>query len=254
MTSSRINIDTTLFCGQSFAWSKEGDTYQAAIGGRLISFDEQGLPGLLEADQALAHYFDCAFDYEAAEGYLAAVDPHLRRCIDEHRGIRILNQDPWETTVSFILSQNNSISRITGLYRALGRTYGRALGDGIYSFPRPQELEGVSEEAFRQLGLGYRAPYLVDAVKQRHILQEVGRLDDRAALAALMQVRGIGEKVGSCILLFGYGRRRTFPMDVWIRRIMAEHYPDPDPSRFAPHEGLAQQYLFHFHRTQKRRP
>ena len=253
MTGSRINIDATLFCGQSFAWSREGDTYQAAIDGRLISFDEQTLPALLERDQYLAHYFDSAFDYEAAEGHLSSLDPHLGACIEEHRGIRILNQDPWETTVSFILSQNNSIGRITRLYRALAEGYGRPLGNSCHAFPRPQELDGVSEGDFRALGLGYRAPYLVDAVKKSQVLQEVGALDDRAALSLLMEIKGVGEKVGSCILLFGYGRKRIFPMDVWIKRIMAEHYPGDGPSRFAPYEGLAQQYLFHYHRSKARR-
>lgn len=249
MTNPRIDIEATLFCGQSFAWSKEGDTYQAAVGGRLIAFDEHTLPGLLETDQALAHYFDTSFDYASAEEYLSSIDPHLKRCIERYRGIRILNQDPWETTISFILSQTNSIARIRGLYRALGSAYGQKLGPGVFSFPRPDELRGIEEADLRALGVGFRAPYIIDAVKKSHILEEVARLDDPDALKALMAIDGIGPKVGSCILLFSYGRKRAFPMDVWIKRIMAEHYESEQPSRFSPYEGLAQQYLFHYHRT-----
>ncbi len=245
-----INIDATLFCGQSFAWSKEGEVYRAVIDGRPVSFTGEELPSLLEQDRALWRYFDCSFDYEEAEEQLSAVDPYLRSCIVSFASVRILRQDPWETTVGFILSQNNNIARIRGLCRRLSEAYGRPLGEGLYSFPRPEELAAVTEEELRALGAGFRAPYLVDAVAKSRILGEIAALSDREAQEALMSIDGVGVKVSSCILLFAYHRLRLFPLDVWMKRIMAEHYPGRDPALFAPYEGLAQQYLFHAYRSE----
>ncbi len=253
MTSAKINIEATLFCGQSFAWTKCEGRYEAVIDRRLISFDEASFPALLESDPALQTYFDCSFDYAAAQQYLASCDEHLSQCIAAYPGIRILRQDPWETLISFILSQNNNIARIRGLYRTLSETYGTPVGKGHYSFPQAQQLLSVTEEDLRKIGAGFRAPYLIDAIKCHHILDEVADLDDSEAYKALMTIAGVGIKVASCTLLFAYGRFRLFPIDVWMKRILGQFYGGEVPPHFAPYEGLAQQYLFHYHRSEERR-
>ncbi len=253
MVGAEINIDATLFCGQSFAWSKVEERYQAVLGGRLVSFTQEELPSLLERDGELAEYFDCSFDYRGAEERLSRLDPYLGACIASYSSIRILRQDPWEVTIGFILSQNNNIARIKGLYQRLSEAYGTPLGEGVYTFPRPEALKAASEEELRSLGVGFRAPYLIDAIKKSHILDEIEELDDTHAQEALMRIDGVGEKVSSCILLFAYHRMRIFPLDVWMKRIMGERYPGYAPAFFAPYEGLAQQYLFHAYRSEHRR-
>jgi len=250
MSRPRINLEATLFCGQSFAWTKIGAVYHTALRGRLVSFTQESLPSLLAKDGEVCEYFDCSFDYEGAEQHLASLDPYLARAIASFSGLRILCQDPWETTVSFILSQNNHITRIRSLYRRLSEAYGTPVGEGVYTFPRPEELDGVTEDQLRGLGVGFRAPYIIDAVAKSPILDAVHDLDDEGALSALMQIAGVGPKVGSCILLFAYQRRRIFPRDVWVKRIMGEHYRHHTCAFFAPHEGLAQQYLFHAYRSE----
>lgn len=249
----KINIEATLFCGQSFAWTVQKECYVAVINGKPVRFDSESLPVLLEQDEALATYFDHAFDYQEAERHLSDLDPHLGRYISAHRGIRILRQDPWEVLVSFILSQNNSIKRIRGLYRRLSEAYGSEVEEGLYAFPRPEQLAGADEEALRSLGLGFRAPYVLDAIAQHHLLETVKELDDELAALILQRIAGVGPKVAACILLFGFGRRDVFPLDVWMKRIMNALYPDQEPSIFSPYGGLAQQYLFHGYRTEQGR-
>jgi N-glycosylase/DNA lyase len=246
--SCEINIEATLFCGQSFAWTEEGGQYTAVLGDRVVRFEAQSLPSLLKEDEELAAYFDSDYDYLGAEKYLSLLDPHLERYVAEYRGLRILRQDPWEVLVSFILSQNNSIKRIRGLYRRLSETYGSEIVPGLYTFPRPEQLARADEDALRTLGLGFRAPYVLDAVGQHRLLETIENLDDELGSLQLQRIAGVGPKVASCILLFGFGRRDVFPLDVWMKRIMHNLYPDKDSSFFSPHGGLAQQYLFHGYR------
>lgn len=248
--SSEINIEATLFCGQSFAWAEEGGQYSAVLGTRVVRFDGQSLPSLLKEDEKLAEYFDSGYDYREAERQLSQLDPNLARYIGEYRGLRILRQDPWEVLVSFILSQNNSIKRIRGLYRRLSEAYGSEVEPGMYAFPRAKQLSEVDEGALRTLGLGFRAPYVLDAVRQHRLLENVENLDDQVGALQLQRIAGVGPKVAACILLFGFGRRDVFPQDVWMKRIMGALYPDKDPTFFSPYGGLAQQYLFHGYRAE----
>lgn len=250
MGGAEINIDATLFCGQSFAWSKVNERYQAVLGGRLVSFTNEEFPSLLERDREVAEYFDCSFDYPGAEEHLSHLDPYLGTCIETYSSLRILRQDPWEVMISFILSQNNNIGRIRGIYQKLSEAYGTKLGEGVYTFPRPEALSTVTEEDLRALGAGFRAPYIIDAIEKSHILEEIEALSDAEAQEALTKIKGIGVKVSSCILLFAYHRMRIFPLDVWMKRIMGERYPGRAPDFFAPYEGLAQQYLFHAYRSE----
>jgi len=245
MNDTLINLEATLFCGQTFAWTKEGPTYEAVLGGRHIMFEEADFPTLVAEDATISHYFDMEWEYDEAERELSALDPHLSLLISQYRSIHILNQDPWEVLVSFLLSQNNNIKRIRGMYQTLSRTYGTEVSPGVFSFPRPEQLEGVSETAFRALGMGFRAPYLVSAISHADLLESIESLDYLSAKELLKSIRGVGEKVASCILLFGYHHMEAFPLDTWMQKVMKRHYPTKDETFFAPYAALAQQYLFH---------
>lgn len=245
-----INLEATLFCGQTFAWKKHGPLYRAVIQDRFIQFEEAEFPELMANDAFLFHYFDMDWEYTKAESTLCTRDEHLKTCIERYRSIHILNQDPWEVLVGFLLSQNNNIKRIRQLYERLSVQYGRSSEAGFFSLPRPEALERVDETALRSLGLGFRAPYLLDAIQQHRILWTLPALPYEQALSALMQIKGVGPKVAACILLFGYHRMEAFPMDTWMQKVMQDRYPGKDGSYFAPYAGLAQQYLFHAERNQ----
>ena len=142
------------------------------------------------------------------------------------------------------MKENNNIKRITGLYRKLSVNYGKEVQPGYYAFPTPEELSSATEEELRALGVGFRAPFILDAVKNFTVFEDVKKLPFDEAMERLQTIKGIGPKVASCILIFGYGRKEGFPVDVWIKKALSEYYPDKDISYFAPYQALSQQYLF----------
>ncbi|MDQ7859535.1 MAG: DNA glycosylase [Armatimonadota bacterium] len=258
----------------------------AQRGGRLIVTWE-GPPG----DAArLRRHLGADQPLEAIEGELAR-DPVLRRVLAQTSGIAIMRQDPWECLVSYVISAFNNIPKICRSVEALARRFGEPIyargaretasvqagrpagahrGAAVpvgWSFPSPERLAQASEAALRACILGYRAPYV--RVLARHVadgdvdLGAVPRLDFDDARAALLALPGVGEKVVECVLLFGFGRREAFPVDVWVQRAVERWYlggrartpraiREWARERWGPLAGYAQQHLFAGVRTQDR--
>lgn len=236
------NLREILMGGQTFSWNEEEDGVFSAVLNekvyRIRSIEDAA------SDQYLRSYFDLDYDYEKAMREISAKDDILKEAVDRIGLLRLLKQDHFIATISFILSQNNNIKRIKGLYDRLSRNYGHEVEPGYFSFPTKDELKNVSVEEYRALGCGFRAPFLVDAVGKADILDGIEEMDFDSAMSALMEIKGIGPKVASCILIFSYQKREGFPMDVWMKKVMDTYYPGKDKSYFAPHEALCQQYLF----------
>lgn len=245
-----IDLHATLFCGQCFGWQEEGGVFQSVVHGKHVQFAEETFLATVAKDAALARYFDLDGGYEEANEYLSLLDPRLGSAVRMYGGLRILNQDPFEVLICFILSQNNNIARIRQMYAKLAQQYGTALGGSLYAFPLASEMVEASEEELRRLGMGFRAPYLVDAIRKHAILEQAPSLGFSEALDLLMTIRGVGPKVGHCILLYAFHRMEAFPMDTWMQKVMTHWYPGKDSTYFAPYAGLAQQYLFHYARTE----
>lgn len=251
-------LPETLDCGQAFRWRpREDGSWEGVAGGRYLRLERQGpdlfLHGAGEADFPFwRRYFDLDRDYEA----LAALfrrNPPLRQALDFCPGIRVLRQQPWETLCTFILSANNNIPRIKGIVERLCQGWGEAIpGTDLRAFPGPRALSPLGEEDLAPLRAGWRAAYLLDAarrVTQGSLdLEALDRLPAPQAEARLLEVKGVGKKVAQCVLLFAYGRVECIPMDVWMKRVMAELYPRGFPRYLRPCGGIAQQTLFHWYR------
>lgn len=250
--------DVTFDCGQCFRWEKGSDGSWSGVAlGRALTVRRKGgalvLSGVgeKEFEGAFRRYFDLDRDYARVRGILSA-DPVLDEAIGFAPGIRILRQDPWEALCSFIISQNNNIPRIKGIVSRLCENFGEDLGGGNYSFPSAGRLAPLSPEELSPLRCGFRAPYILDAARRVAggevdlAALETLPLDDARRL--LKTIKGVGPKVADCALLFGCGRLDAFPVDVWIKRVLARFYPDGFPERFAPYGGIAQQFLFHYAR------
>ncbi|MGM9636991.1 MAG: DNA-3-methyladenine glycosylase family protein [Eubacteriales bacterium] len=253
--------DLIFDCGQCFRFYKKDGIWSGIAFGKRLSVKAEGdrviLPGCTKSD------FDCLWmgylglseDYAAIRRQLSALgDAHLDAAMEAGKGIRILRQEPWEALCSFVISQNNNIARIRKIIETLCRTYGRGLPDGDHAFPTPVELSAASEDDLRALGLGYRAGYIRElsrSVADGSLdLQAIRKLPTPQAIETLCRVRGVGVKVASCALLFGFGKDDAFPVDVWVKRILGKYYPEcrgkaPDFGRYA---GLCQQYLFYYER------
>ena len=226
----------------------------------LMIKQEKDGAALFFADEAEKEYwtvyFDCSTDYEKIIEQFSA-DSVLKEASQQNRGIRILRQEPFETLISFIISQNNNIKRIAGIIDRLCAGFGDRIGTnsdggGVYAFPSAEALAGLSESDLAPLRAGFRARYILDAARKVQSgeidLDGIYDMSYEDAKAHLKTITGVGDKVADCVLLFAYHKTEAFPSDVWIKRIVAEYYADGLPECMGDYRGIAQQYLFEYFR------
>lgn len=212
------------------------------------------------------NYFDLNRDYSQIKSHLKQIkfderdSSFLSNAVEYGHGIRILCQDPFESTISFIISANNNIKRIQGIIERISAKCGTNMGN-YYAFPTAEQLSTLTEEDFTALGAGYRAKYLVKAVEmlKEFDYQSFKTLPTDEAVSGLLKIMGVGPKVADCILLFGYNRMDVFPVDTWIEKVYNNYFTaTPLKSRkeirknlveiFKNYSGYAQQYLFYYQR------
>lgn len=251
-----FNLGLTLDCGQAFRWTeKDGKWHGVAFGKPLTVYALENKI-IFDCDEdefntIWKNYFDFDCDYEKIiNGY---DDKYLKEAVQEYNGIRILRQEPWEALCSFIISANNNIPRIKGIVDRLCETFGDG-ETGQKSFPSAEKLSTLTVDDLAPLRSGFRAKYIIDAAKK----VANGTVDFKAieenpiefGREELQKINGVGAKVAECTLLYGFHKVEAFPIDVWVRRIMAEMYPNGLPECTKGTEGIAQQYLFHWRRQQ----
>lgn len=251
-----FDIKQTFLCGQCFRWTEcENGDFEGIAGGRylkarqsdkgveLLNIDENDIP-------FWENYFDMSTDYAAVIKQLSA-DKILCEAAKNASGIRILRQEPFETLISFIISQNNNIPRITGIISRLCESFGKPMSNG-YSFPDAETLAALDENSLAPLRAGFRARYIIDGARKvadgSVDFAAIDKMDYESGKAALKQIVGVGDKVADCVLLFAFHKLDAFPKDVWIKRILAEFYPDGLPGCIGAYGGIAQQYLFDYAR------
>lgn len=264
-------------CGQCFRWNENKDgTYTGVFKGNVINVKEKDnkiiFKGMCNGNikEIVEEYFDLNRNYEMIKDELSKIDINLKTSVEYGQGIRILNQDLWETIMSFIISANNNIPRIKGIIERISEKYGQAIeydGNKYYSFPRAEELKNVSVQEYRDLGAGFRDKYLYQTVQDilngNIDLNKLHSMDTAAVRDELLKLQGVGPKVADCILLFSTLKRfEVFPIDVWVRRVMNELYINKEneekvskkeidnlaKEKFGAIAGLAQQYLFYWKR------
>lgn len=254
-----FDLGLCLDCGQAFRWEKDGfGFWHGVIGDSVFSLKQDGTSLFAKTENAadkarvINDYFDFDRDYDLILTRLKS-DKSLKEAADTYYGIRILRQEPWEALCSFIISQNNNIPRIKGIISRLCENFGTQIDENNFTFPSALRLASLDVGDLAPVRSGFRAKYIIDAAKKvsggeidfDRIQNE--NIDD--ARIELMRVKGVGPKVAECTLLYGFNRVEAFPVDVWVKRIMSELYPDGMPSCFKGAEGIAQQYLFHWRRN-----
>ena len=247
----------TLFCGQAFRWRETDGVYCGISGGRYAELFDNGdgtftLRNIEKEDVPYwRSYFDLDTDYDELVKRFSS-DSHMRVACSENPGIRVLRQEPFETLISFIISQNNNIKRITGIIDRLCEQFGEKTDNG-FLFPTEKQLYGITAEELAPLRAGFRAKYIADAMaklKSREVdLDSLYEKDTCTAREELKKIKGVGDKVADCVLLFAYHKTDAFPRDVWIKRVEQKLYPDGLPECIKGNEGIAQQFLFDYART-----
>ncbi len=259
-------------CGQCFRWDKQKDgSYTGVAFNRVINVKKEGDDIIFsntnkrDFDDIWFNYFDLGRNYREIKQELAK-DDILNKAIKHGQGIRILNQDPWEILISFIISANNRIPMIKKSIKILSKRYGEYIeeykGEKYYSFPLSNVLDDLSIEEITNCGTGFRAKYILNASKivssNQIDIYKLKNLSTPDARNQLMLFAGIGPKVSDCIMLFSMNKSDAFPIDIWVKRVMEYFYVDEgtklmDIQKYAQEKfgnlaGFAQQYLFYYAR------
>ncbi len=259
-TPEIFNLELMLDCGQAFRWKKDENGYMCGVVGnrvyKLLQKDGKLICNCTAEvfNSTMRKYLDFDRDYKSLVQEFAK-DEYLKKATEEFSGIRILRQEPWETLCSFIISQNNNIPRIKGIVERLCENFGEEIEKGYYSFPSAEQLSSLTVEDLAPLRSGFRAKYIIDASKKvangEVDFEKIDKSPVEFGREELVKIKGVGKKVAECTLLYGFGKVEAFPEDVWVKRIVAEMYPDGLPECMKGYDGIAQQYLFHWRRNGK---
>ena len=265
-------------CGQCFRWNEMADgSYTGTFGRNVLNVKKENkeirFKGLVDGniEDICNKYFDLDRDYEKIKKDLSKIDNNMKTSINYGEGIRLLNQDLWETIISFIISANNNIPRIKGIIDRISKTYGEKIvweGKEYYTFPTPKQLSKATIEDLRKLGLGFRDVRVYETTKiinaKKVDLEKLHKEENTQHVREiLLTLRGVGPKVADCILLFSTLKRlEVFPIDVWVRRVINELYIKNEneekvnkkeieqlaKQKYGNLAGIAQQYLFYWKR------
>lgn len=264
-----FNLKYTLECGQCFRWKAISENeYIGVIYDRVIRIKQQGNTFFIwsnkkeKLEEVIVSYFDLAKDYENIEKKIAKIDNNIAKSLQHSSGIRILNQPLFETIISYIISANNNIKRISRSVNAISKRFGKEVefeGEKYYLFPTLEEMKSVTIDDLLSDGTGFRARYIKHDIEcfleNTQFLTELTKLNTEDAAKALATLMGVGPKVADCILLFSLRKSEVFPIDVWVKRIMEKLYFKENKSlkeikkyaneKFGEYGGIVQQHLFH---------
>lgn len=266
-------------CGQCFRWNEEEDkSYTGIWKNNVVNVKKENneiiFTGICNGgnfEEEIIKYFDLDRNYDEIKNKLSKIDENMKISVEYGKGIRILNQDLWETIISFIISANNNIPRIKGIIERLSKKYGNKIvwnNKEYYTFPTASQLKDVTVEEYRRLGLGFRDKRLYETtqmiINKEVVLDELQKNENtKEVREKLLTLSGVGPKVADCILLFSTLKRfEVFPIDVWVRRVINDLYiKESDETKvskakiekiaqekFGDIAGLAQQYLFYWRR------
>lgn len=212
-------------------------------------------------EEIIYEYFDLNRDYEKIKKEVLKNNKELSSMIKKCETYRILNQDPFEMCISYIISQNNNVKRISKSIEKLSEKYGKKIEFNkkeYYLFPRYDELKNISQEDLSTIKIGFRDKYIIDFLNKYESLKEIHNLSTDEAILELLKVKGIGMKVASCILLFGYKRLDVYPIDTWVKQYISQNYKIKNDQKtiekftkekYGKYAGLIIQYMFHSQRN-----
>lgn len=255
-----FNTKQILECGQVFCYIKNQDNYEIYSGEKYAKIieNENNVEIITDDVNYFVNYFDLQTDYAKLKSMFMSKYPNIKKAIEFGSGIRILKQDPFETIIGFIISANNNIKRIQKSMFAIRQNYGDKIGN-YYTFPTKQKLLLATEQDFKNMGVGYRAKYLVEAVKQLQgfDFDKMYKMSTKELNEKLLSIMGVGQKVADCIMLFAFAKGDVFPVDTWIEKVYCTYFEEEHNrvtirkkllENFGEYSGYIQQYLFYSQR------
>lgn len=263
--TSPIDLHTTFNCGQAFRWrtlNTEKTHFCGVHKGIFLEISTKNgelvlrNTTLANFNEIWRNFFALDDDYKAIKSQISQ-DKTVKKAVNAYPGIRVLEQDPFETIISFIISANNNILRISKIIESLCENFGEIIthfrGSPVYTFPTAEKLASLTEEDLSIIKAGYRAKYIIETAKMVEQilpdLKSLNSLDNTSLRKTLQTLQGVGPKVADCIMLFAFKRLDICPQDVWVKRILAENFDGALPDCCSGFEGIAQQFLFHYFRN-----
>jgi len=258
-----FDLEKTFECGQCFRWSANQNGVYTGVAfsqvAELCTDIQTGsifISGTIEDFKNIwCDYFDLNRDYLQIRQDLC-IDDFMIKATEFGAGIRILRQDKWEALCSFIISQNNHIPRIRSIIDNLCKQFGDKIkfkDRDYYTFPSAEKINTLHVKDLANIRSGYRADYIIRAARDiadgKINLEELANRPSDEARKELKKLHGVGDKVADCVMLFGLNKLDAFPLDVWMKRAVTQHYGSGfDPQTFSPFAGIAQQYIFYYMR------
>lgn len=256
-----FDLPQTLDCGQAFRWRcLSGEKWCGVADDRYLELEKLTQDSIVlynttpqEFETFWKNYFDLQRDYSEIIQKISS-NEILKKATKFGSGIRILNQEPWETLCSFIISQNNNIKRIKGIIERFCELFGEKIGD-YYAFPTAEVVSKLTLEDLAPIRSGFRAKYIIDAANKitsgEVNLKALCDMSIDDARNELMKIKGVGPKVADCALLFSHKHIEAFPQDVWIKRAMQSLFGGELPQEAKQYAGIVQQYIFFYARENK---
>lgn len=269
-----INLKDTITCGQIFRFKENIDnSFTVILNDRVVNLKKDGDTLLVKSndennlEDVIRLYLDLDRDYNKINNELIKMDNSLNFIINSCIGFKIINQNRFETAISYILSQNNGVPQIRNCLNNISEKYGKRVefeGEYYYLFPTLDEIKDCKMEDLRALKTGFRDKYLYEFINNLNnnkiSLDFIENLSSQEAMQYLMKNNGIGEKVASCILLFSYSRFDVFPIDTWVKKYMKDEYNITNindirkftKEKYGDYCGLIIQYMFHYKRNKEK--
>lgn len=269
---NNFDLDSTITCGQIFRYEKVDNYYIIILKDRVISLKEDGEYIVIESNNednlldVINDYFDLNRDYNSIEDNIIKLDSKIKDAVLYSKGLHMIHQDPFETIIAYIISQNNRVPSIAKSLNMISYAYGDKVlfkDKEYYLFPTPLALKSLTIEDYRKFKVGFRDKYLyeiVNNINNNNIdLLNIYNMNSLDALNYLLVNKGIGVKVASCILLFAYQKFDVYPIDTWVKKYMLEEYGIEGENNiknftyntYKEYSGLAIQYMFNYKRNKK---
>jgi len=233
-----FDLDFSLCCGQVFRWKKIGGWWYGVVGENLFKIQQRGAELDFEnvSEQFVRYYFGLNDDLNQISQCIGR-DDWIKKALLRFEGLRIVRQNPWECLVSFICATYKNIVAIEQMLHKLSVKFGeKRVFDGLafYAFPSVEKLAFASENGLQECGLGYRAKYVqatAKKIKNQNInLEDLKDLTYLNARKNLVEFPGVGLKVADCVLLFSLEKMEAFPVDIWVKRVILNHYQNQLPA------------------------
>lgn len=266
-----FNLHDTVTCGQIFRFKEEEDnSYTIVICDRVINVKQDGTNLKVKSnneedlEKVVRIYFDLDKNYDTINKRLIELNSDIKDTVDKCSGLKMIKQEYFETLIAYIISASNKVSKISNCLNNIAEKYGKKVifeGNTYYLFPDSKTLSSCTKEDFRNLKAGFRDEYIVNVIKKINNkeldLDHLNEISTKDAMDILMENKGVGEKIASCVLLFAYFKTDVFPIDTWVKKFMLDNYNVKGVKNirefayknYGEYSGIAIQYMFHVKRN-----